>query len=184
MSGYEVRPITVKAALAWCLEVHRHLPKLQGGLFASSVHDGHGCVAIGIAGNPARVWQGTGRIAISRVAALTLPYVVASNGDYHPAPACTMIYRSLCDASRSLGYREAWTYTLPEEDGASLRAAGFIFMGETKGEEWTRPSRARGPAVSAAKKGRWVRPLCREARREIERQLEKRKGPRHDPHPL
>jgi hypothetical protein len=171
---YAVRPISVKQAQEWCRVVHRHLPEVQGGLFASSVNRDEQRVAIGIAGNPARVWQGTGRVVISRVAAIWLPFVTDSRGNFHPAPACTMIYRSLCDAARALGYREAWTYTLPGECGASLRAAGFIYMGETKGEEWDRPSRARKAAISAVKKGRWVRPLTREARRGIEQYLEER----------
>lgn len=175
--AYAVRPITSRAAIEWIKEVHRHLPNIQGGLFATSVHCGAERVAVGIAGNPARVWQGTGRIVISRVAAREgLPRVIGSDGREHPAPACTMVYRSLCDASRSLGYREAWTYTLPGEDGASLRAAGFIFLGWTGGGEWSRASRPRNPAVSTAKKGRWVRPLTRAARREIEAMLAERRA--------
>lgn len=157
--GYFVRPSSVKAARAWCREVHRHLPNVQGGLFATSVWDDHGTVAIGIAGNPPRVWQGTGRVVISRVAAKPLPRVRDSKGNLHPAPACTMIYRSLCDAARALGYREAWTYTLPGECGASLRAAGFVDQGETSGGEWDRASRRRGAAVNAEKKRRWMRAL-------------------------
>lgn len=158
-AGYSVRPVTVKAAQAWCRQVHRHLPNVQGGLFATSVWDRHSCVAVGIAGHPPRVWLGTGRVVISRVAALQLPDVIDSAGKAHPAPACTMIYRSLCDAARALGYREVWTYTLPDEPGSSLRDAGFTEQGETRGEEWDRPSRSRGPAVNAQKKRRWMREL-------------------------
>lgn len=154
---YKVRPITVKSAQRWVRETHRHLPSVQGGLFATSVWDGDGMVAAGIAGNPPRVWQGTGRIVISRVAAIPDLEPVG----HHAAPACTMIYGSLCRAAKALGYREIWTYTLPHEDGASLRAAGFRYMGETKGEEWDRPSRSRAPAVSPTKKGRWMRQLAR-----------------------
>ena len=65
-----------------------------------------------------------------------------------------MIYGALCRAARALGYHEAWTYTLPEETGVSLRAAGFREMGKTRAEEWDRPSRARSAAVrSDAKSG-------------------------------
>ncbi len=171
---YTVRPVTVAQARGWCRAVHRHLPEVQGGLFAAAVYHNGECCAVGIAGNPARVWQGTGRIAISRVAAISdLPAVIDRAGNSHPAPACTMIYRSLCDAARALGYVEAWTYTLPGECGASLRAAGFRYMGETQGGEWDRPSRGRKAAVSTAKKGRWCRPLTRLAVRAI---LEKEAG--------
>lgn len=111
-------------------------------------------VGVGMAGNPARVWQGTGRVVISRVAVLEGLDTV---GD-HAAPACSMIYGALCRAARALGYRETWTYTLPEESGASLRAAGFRDMGLTRAEEWDRPSRSRAAAVRPEAKRRWMRP--------------------------
>lgn len=153
--AYRLRPITVKAATAWVKATHRHLPTVQGGLFAVSVEQGPELVGAGIVGNPARVWQGTGRCVISRVAVTAGLDRVGT----HAAPVCTMIYGSLCRAARALGYREAWTYTLPEESGASLRAAGFIDMGLTRAEEWDRPSRARSAAVRPEAKRRWMRPL-------------------------
>lgn len=141
-------PCTVKAAIRLVEEWHRHLPELQGGLFAVRViEDGVECVGVGIAGNPSRVWQGTGRIVISRV---------ATTGKEN---ACSMIYGSLCRASKALGYHEAWTYTLPDEPGTSLRAAGFMDMGLTAGGEWDRPSRPRQLALISDPKRRWLRPL-------------------------
>lgn len=152
---YAVVPITVKAARQWVRDVHRDLPSIQGGLFAVAVEIDGKRVAAGIAVNPPRVWQGTGRIVIGRVAALSDLEPVGN----HAAPACTMIYGSLCRAAKALGYSEAWTYTLPGESGVSLRAAGFTYMGETKGGEWDRPSRPRSKVVRSEKKGRWMRQL-------------------------
>lgn len=40
--------------------------------------------------------------------------------------ANSMIYGALCRASQALGYQRVVTYTLAEEDGGSLRAAGFV----------------------------------------------------------
>lgn len=111
------------------------------------VDDAGEVVGVGIAGNPARTWQGTGRVVLSRV---------ATPGTEN---ACSMIYGALCRAAKALGYREAWTYTLPEEPGASLRAAGFEDRGLTDGGEWDRPSRARRAAVRPEPKRRWVRRL-------------------------
>lgn len=142
-----VEPITVKAAQKFCAEHHRHLPKVQGGLFAAAVvADGKVC-GVAIAGHPARVWMGTGRLAILRV---------ATDGTRN---ACSMLYSALCAAGKALGYREAWTYTLPDEPGTSLRAAGFEFQGVTAGEEHDRPSRRRAPAVRPEPKKRWRRVL-------------------------
>lgn len=143
-----VVPITVKAARARVAAWHRHLPDLQGGLFAAAVADESGEIcAVAVAGNPARVWQGTGRIVISRVATPGVPN------------ACSALYGALCRAAKALGYREAWTYTLPEEPGISLRAAGFEDMGCTSGGEHDRPSRRRAPAKRPDPKRRWRRVL-------------------------
>lgn len=141
-------PITVSAARNQVRAWHRHLPEVQGGLFAvQCLTDAGECVGVAIAGNPARVWQGSGRIVISRVAT-----------DGHEN-ACSMLYGALCRAAKALGYVEAWTYTLPDEPGVSLRAAGFIDMGMTSGGEHSRPSRYRNPAKHPEPKRRWMRKL-------------------------
>lgn len=153
---YSVQPCTVKAAMKQVNAWHRHLPRLQGGLFAVRIDLAGACVAVGIFGNPVRVWQGTGRGIIVRVAAQEeLPAVGT-----HAAPACSMTYGALCRAAKALGYREAWTYTLPEEPGTSLRAAGFVNMGLTDGGEWDRPSRHRAAVVRSEPKRRWLRRLA------------------------
>jgi hypothetical protein len=150
---YSIAPITGRAALAWISKTHRHLPKLQGALFAVGVERDGELVGVATAGNPARVWQGTGRVVITRCAAKPdLPDV----GD-HAAPVCTMLYGALCRAARALGYREVWTYTLPWEAGVSLRAAGFTLIGETSGGEHSRESRPRVSAICPDKKLRWMR---------------------------
>lgn len=125
------------------------MPELQGGLFAAQCVTPDGaCVGVAVAGNPARAWQGTGRLVISRV---------ATDGYRN---ACSQLYGALCRAAKALGYAEVWTYTLPDEPGTSLRAAGFVDMGLTDGGEWSRPSRARRAAVRPEPKRRWVRRLC------------------------
>ena len=143
-----LQPITVKAAIRWVRDTHRHLPIVQGALFAVALHDGQAMRGVALAGNPARVWQGTGRIVISRVSTDG-----AENG-------CSMLYGAICKAAKALGYREAWTYTLPGEPGTSLRAAGFKDMGLTRGGEWNRPSRARNAALRPERKRRWMRQLA------------------------
>lgn len=148
-----IEPITVKAALKLVKTWHRKLPDLQGGLFAAlAVIDGQ-TVGVGVAGNPARVWQGTGRIVISRIAAQ------ASADNPRARNACSKLYGALCRAAEALGYREAWTYTLPEEPGDSLRGAGFEDVGLSDGGEHDRPSRRRKPAKRADPKRRWRRIL-------------------------
>ncbi len=147
MSRLEVVPCTVKAAKRHVRRWHRHLPRVHGGLFAAALAVDGQVVGVAMAGNPPRLWQGSGRVVISRVATDG-----AENG-------CSMLYGALCRAAKALGYREAWTYTLPEEPGTSLRAAGFEDMGLTRGGEHDRPSRARAPAARPEPKRRWRRVL-------------------------
>lgn len=143
-----IAPCTVKEARRIVKVLHRHLPYVQGGLFAAKCIDETGAVrGVAIAGNPARVWQGTGRIVISRV---------ATDGSPN---ACSCLYGALCRAAKALGYYEVWTYTLPEEPGTSLRAAGFADLGVTDGGEHDRVKRPRKPAVRPEPKRRWRRML-------------------------
>jgi hypothetical protein len=139
--------MSVAEAMRRVGEWHRHLPKVTGGLFAAAVEADGECVGVAIAGRGARVWEGTGRIVITRVATTE-----ARN-------ACSMLYGAICRAAQALGYREAWTYTLGDEPGTSLRAAGFNEVGTTGGGEWSRPSRIREAAVRPDKKRRWRRVL-------------------------
>lgn len=143
----EVEPCTVKEARRIVKAWHRHLPDIQGGLFASKVTLDGKIVGVGIAGNPARVWQGTARLVISRCVTDETKNV------------CSKQYGSLARAAEALGYREVWTYTLPDEPGTSLRAAGFEDMGLSDGGEHDRPSRARKPAVRPEPKRRWRKKL-------------------------
>lgn len=145
----EIAPCTVKAARKKVREWHRHLKDIQGGLFAAQCVDGDGaCIGVAIAGNPSRVWQGQAKLVIQRV---------ATQGHEN---VCSALYGALCRAAKALGYREVWTYTLPEEPGTSLRAAGFMDMGLTDGGEHSRPSRYRKPAVRPEPKRRWLRKLA------------------------
>lgn len=140
-------PITVKAALKLVKLWHRKLPDLQGGLFAVAL--GYPIInGVGVAGNPSRVWQGTARLVISRVAINDV-----KNG-------CSIIYGALSRAAKALGYREVWTYTTPDESGTSLRAAGFENMGLSRGGSYDRPSRKRDNPVNGEQKRRWRRRLA------------------------
>lgn len=95
--------------------------------------------------------EGSGKIVISRV---------ATDGARN---ACSLIYGALCRAAKALGYKEAWTYTLPDEPGSSLKASGFEYMGETDGRgDWSRPNIGRQrslPVLGNVEKKRWRRVL-------------------------
>jgi DNA-binding XRE family transcriptional regulator len=151
----EIVPMTVKAARLAVKRWHRHLPDIQGGLFAAGVSVDGLIRGVAVAGNPARVWQGQAKLVISRVAT------------DETKNACSALYGAMCRASSALGYNEAWTYTLPEESTVSLLASGFEDMGISAGGEHDRPSRRRRSAVRPDPKRRWRRVLTAERRKEI-----------------
>jgi hypothetical protein len=154
-----LRPVTVKDATRWVTTVHRHHKReLAGARFAVqlvrysalNLTDGGVRVGVAVVTSGPRVWEGTGRCNIARV---------ATDGSKN---ACSMLYGAMCRAAAALGYREAWTYTLPSEPGTSLRASGFDDMGLTSGGEHDRPRQAhrrRLPAEQPSPKRRWRRIL-------------------------
>ena len=72
--------------------------------------------------------------------------------------ACSILYAAAWRAVRALGYRKLITYTLPEEGGASLRAAGWKCIGETGGGTWNRAARPRVDTYPLQVKLRWEAP--------------------------
>ena len=69
--------------------------------------------------------------------------------------ACSMLYAAAWRAARALGYRKVITYTLQEEGGASLRAAGWRVVGKSAGGSWDCPSRPRIDTHPLQGKLRW-----------------------------
>lgn len=65
---------------------------------------------------------------------------VATTGAFS---ACSLLYGACWRAARALGYTKLITYTLAEEDGGSLRGAGWRIVGESKGGSWSCASRPR-----------------------------------------
>lgn len=47
--------------------------------------------------------------------------------------------------AKARGFTRVITYTLPSEGGASLRAAGFVLVGEAGGGSWLDRARRRDP---------------------------------------
>ena len=160
MKEYHFAPITGRQAIAWVNETHRHLPKLQGALFAVSVEWLGVRVGVATVGNPPRKWQGTGRVIISRCAALPdLAPVIDRRGKEHSAPVCSMLYGRCAEIARLMSYKEIWTYSLSEEDGRSIKAAGFEFMGWSPDSSNWAVSRTGRQQAERGRKGRWRRLL-------------------------
>lgn len=144
MSGLRVRPLSIKAAMKWARENHRHLKRVTGGLFAIGCEDEGGVLrGVAIVANPARLAQDGWTAEVSRV---------ATDGTRN---ACSFLYGRARRAAQLLGYRRLLTKSLPSESGASFRAIGAKHEGMTRGGEWSRPSRKRAPAEQSGPKHRW-----------------------------
>ena len=123
-------PMTLREADAFVAQHHRHHRPPQGAMFAIGASDGEAIVGVVIVGKPvARLLADGWTCEVTRL---------ATDGRRN---ACSMLYRAAWRAARAMGYRRLVTYTLPEEGGSSLRAAGFQLIGEAGGGSWSRPSR-------------------------------------------
>lgn len=142
----ELRPIGVRQASEMVKLLHRHLPRIVGGLFATSVFVGDELVGVAVASLPkARMSRDGFTVEITRCAT-----------DGH-SNACSRLYGALCRASAAVGVRRVITFTRLNEPGTSLRAAGFADDGLTREESWDRPRRPRDGGPSQVR--RWVRLL-------------------------
>lgn len=127
-----LRPITITEAKAFIARWHRHNLAPVSALFAVAVEDGDICGVATVGRPSARALQDGFTAEITRV---------ATDGSYN---ACSMLYGACRRAARALGYRRLYTYTLAEESGASLRAAGFIVDQKIPARvSWSTPSRPR-----------------------------------------
>lgn len=140
----ELVPCTLRDANTFVALNHRHHRPPQGGLFAVACAEGTTVVGVAIVGRPvARLSQDGFTAEVTRLATLG-----------HPN-ACSMLYGACWRAARALGWRRLITYTLAEEGGASLRAAGWRLIGEAGGGSWSRGSRPRVDAHPLQQKLRW-----------------------------
>lgn len=144
-------PMTIGEAKAFIDTHHRHHRAPQGGLFAVGAgiirEDGPEVVGVAVVGRPvARALDADDYTAeVTRL---------CTDGSRN---ACSMLYGAAWRAARALGYRRLITYTLPEEGGTSLRAAGWRLVGEAGGNPWNHPSRPRVDLHPYQVKFRWER---------------------------
>src|SRR3990167_2146282 len=142
-----IQPITLREANAFVEQHHRHHKPVRGCICVVAVNDGNSVVGVAIIGRPvARMLQDGFTAEVLRV---------CTTGEMN---ACSMLYGASWRAAKALGYRRLGTYTLPEEGGASLRAAGWILIGAAGGGSWNCPSRPRVDMHPTQRKLRWEAP--------------------------
>ena len=108
-------PCDLATANEFVRRFHRHARPTVGHRFSVGVADDAGKLrGVAIVGRPVARRLDDGNAAeITRV---------CTDGAHN---ACSMLYGAARRACKALGYSPVFTYTLQDEGGASLRAAGF-----------------------------------------------------------
>lgn len=122
-----VVPVELKEANRIIAAWHRHHQPVQGHRFSLACVDQAGMVCgVAVIGRPVARLAGSPRdvLEVSRV---------ATDGTKN---ACSVLYGGAARAAKAMGYLRIQTYTLPEEGGASLRAAGWVSEGYAGGGQW------------------------------------------------
>jgi hypothetical protein len=158
VSALSVRPWTVKQGKPWVQRVHRHLPSINGAKWCVRAQRGGEVVGAALVGPAARL-LGQDTLEVLRVAVLAdQPHV------------CSLLYGACSRAARAMGAENLVTYTLLDEPGTSLKAAGWKYGGVTDGGEWNRPSRPRAKVRDSRPKHRWWAPWSYRASDRFRRQ--------------
>lgn len=141
-----VVPIGLREANRYVEQHHRHHGSVRGHKFSVAVRDETGELrGVAIAGRPvARQLDDGHTLEVLRVCTDGAPN------------ACSMLYGAVRRTALAMGYSgdRVLTYTLADEPGTSLRAAGWHRDGERKGGEWGRPGRPR-ETPNPDRKVRW-----------------------------
>lgn len=122
-------------ACAFIAAHHRHHSPTVGAICYIGAARGEELVGVAVVGRPvARGLQDGYTAEVTRLC--TLDSELARH-------AASMLYAASWRAARALGYRRLLTYTLHDETGVSLVAAGWRVVHEVKGRSWDTPSRRR-----------------------------------------
>lgn len=128
----KITPVTLAEANAFVETMHRHHKPVPGAKFCVAVSDDDRVRGVAIVGRPVARHSDDGwTLEVNRC---------CTDGAKN---ACSMLYGAAWRAAKALGYRRLITYTLPEEGGASLRAAGWSLIGLRGGGNWNCASRPR-----------------------------------------
>jgi hypothetical protein len=140
----ELQPITYPEACAFIRQYHRHHLPSTGWKFGIAVNDGEKVVGVVTIGRPvSRMLDDGWCLEVTRCCA---------DGTRHVA---SMLYAAAWRATKALGYKRLVTYTLIEEAGTSLKAAGWKDVYTTDGGSWSRDRRPRVDTAPLGQKRLW-----------------------------
>ena len=121
-----LRPISLRDANEYVRKYHRHHKPVAGHKFSIGCEADGELVGVIIAGRPVSRYLDDGfTLEVTRL---------CTNGAKN---ACSFLYGAAARAAAAMGYKRIITYTLESENGASLRASGWICQGKAGGLRWT-----------------------------------------------
>jgi hypothetical protein len=117
--------VELAEANAFVNALHRHHKRVVGHKFSLGAEEDGKLVGVAIVGRPvARMRDDGETLEVTRL---------CTDGT---ANACSFLYGACRRAAFALGFGRIGTYTLQDEGGASLRAAGWTLIGERSGGNW------------------------------------------------
>ncbi len=126
-------PVTREEAKLFVRRHHRHAPPGASSVFQVAVHDGEEIRGVAIVGRPVARHECDGRtLEVNRLCVLE-----------GTPNAASMLLGAARRAAWALGYSRLITFTLKNEGGSSLRAAGMRIIGERPDRNWNSPGRPR-----------------------------------------
>lgn len=142
----KVIPLTLKQANDFVLKNHRHHKQVQGHRFSLGYEIAGEIVAVIICGRPvSRKTDFKSCLEITRM---------CSDGTKN---ACSKLYAAAARVAKEMGFKKIQTFILESENGISLKASGWNFVGTSKGGQWVHTD---------GKKRRTDQPICKKMKYE------------------
>lgn len=142
----ELQPITYAEACKFISGHHRHHLPPQGWKFGIAVNDGRQVVGVVTVGRPvARMLDDGLTLEVTRC---------CTDGTQN---AASKLYGAAWRAVKAMGFKRLITYTLAEEPGTTLKAAGWrdVYTTNDRPRGWDTPSRPRVVVNPTGQKTLW-----------------------------
>ena len=150
----DVRPVAFPVMRDFVRRHHRHCPPPVTWRFGASIYNGWTRIGVVSVGNPvASAYMHRGWVEVNR---LCVRHDLAPQLAWN---ACSQLYGHAAREAERRGFNKIITYVREDEDGTSLKAAGWECEGAAGGRSWNSPARRRNPTNAFVPKVRWSRLL-------------------------